>query len=275
MAESTQTLDAVLTLPPADASARLLEMADGAESVRDVLKRVMEGRYPAAPGMLVAASVLANSDPRFALLQPAYDLGQLVLSQVAARRDPAVAQRLRILLAQLEENFAGTNDIDPTKRRHIIAQLSRARAILALDAGEVGEGRSLLVESLDQYEQLQHKSGIAALALDLSGVEWSLKDTSATVEYLIKAADQLSDQPPAAQGLQQAILGALVGRAESLYYDLQDSVSAIWLARRATELEPGEAAPWQLLAAACKRVDAREQGRQRRRGLRAPGVARS
>jgi hypothetical protein len=77
MAESTQTLDAVLTLLPADASARLLEMADGAESVRDVLKRVMEGRYPAAPGMLVAASVLANSDPRSALLQPAFDLGQL------------------------------------------------------------------------------------------------------------------------------------------------------------------------------------------------------
>jgi CHAT domain-containing protein/Flp pilus assembly protein TadD len=254
MAESSQTLDVLLTLPPGDAIDRLMEMADPLELLRDVLKRVTEGRYAAGPGMLVAASVLAKSDVRAALLQPTYDLGQIVLSQTDARRDPTVAEKLRSLLAQLEERFARSNEIDAARRRHIIAQLSRARAMMALDAGETGEGQALLVEALEQYEQLENKSGIAALALDLSGVEWSLNDASASVEYLIKASDQLSDEQPAgAQGLQKAILGALVGRAESLYYDLQDPASAIRLARRATELAPTEASPWQLLANALMR----------------------
>src|SRR5262249_51464472 len=67
-------LDAVLTLPLADATERLMQMANPAASLRDVLERVMQGRYAAGPGMLVAASVLARSDVRTALLQAAYDL---------------------------------------------------------------------------------------------------------------------------------------------------------------------------------------------------------
>lgn len=249
MAGSTQTLDAVLTLSPADASERLMELADPAESLRDVLQRVMDGRYAAAPGMLVAASVLAKSDVSAALLRPLYELGQVVLSHGDARRDPTVAEKLPSLLAHLEERFvAGSNEIDGVHRRHVIAQLSRARAMVALDRGDTNEGRAMLGEALEQYEQLEEKPGIAALALDLSALEWELNNTSASVEYLIKASDHLPDQPSAgAQGLQKVILGALAARAEALYYDLHDASSAIRLARRATELSPNEAALWQLL----------------------------
>jgi len=263
----------VLTLPLADATERLMQMANPAASLRDVLERVMQGRYAAGPGMLVAASVLARSDVRTALLQAAYDLGQVVLAQADARRDPTVVEELRGLLANLEDRFAGSNEIDPSAKRHITAQLSRARGMMALDAGEAGDGRALLAEALEQYEKLENKAGIAALALDLSAAEWSLNDASAAVEYLVKASDQLSaEQPAGVPGLQNAD----PGRARR--------ASGVSVLRPAGLIVGDPACPprdgacaerGRGVAAARKRVGARKQVRQRRRGLRAPGRARS
>jgi CHAT domain-containing protein/Flp pilus assembly protein TadD len=97
---------------------------------------------------------------------------------------------------------------------------------------------------------MKNDSGIVALALDLCSLQWHhLNNSSASVEYLIMAADHLSNGRAAENkdDVQSVVLARLIQQAEALYYDLKDAPSAVRLARRATELAPDEPAPWQLL----------------------------
>jgi CHAT domain-containing protein/Flp pilus assembly protein TadD len=259
MTEFNQKLDELLTLRTSEIIERLVQMPDPADSLQAVLQRVADGSYSAGQGMLVVTSVLAQCDIRTSLLQPLYELTQVILYHAESRRDPAVRDQLQIALGQIEEKLGSSRiSIDTAQRRHLVAQLSRAQAMLALDTEDVGDAQALLAEALNQYEKLDYDPGIAALALDLSGLQWHhLKNPGASVEYLIQAADHIPDQqtPGGQDELQRMVLAHLMERAQTLYYDLNDYASAIRLARRAVELAPNEVQAWQLLGNALMRLE--------------------
>jgi hypothetical protein len=56
----------------------------------------------------------------------------------------------------------------------IAAHLSRTCGMLPLDIGDVDGAEASLRETLSHYEKLQFTAGVAAVALDLSGLLWHL-----------------------------------------------------------------------------------------------------